>query len=586
MKRIVVYGLFFFVCFQIGNAQETTIKSVTNEETADETTQFIRYTVKAGDTKYSLAKRFGIEIITLQNQNPQIVPMLKVGEVLQIDLDGNQSNSFQNNHFYIVKTGDTKFGLSQKFGVSIEQLEAWNPHIVQTLMIGQRLTLSGSTPVPTEIVIDTSVASRDDSQNNQTEQQTNEYVSYTIQPGETLYGLSKSAGMIIEAFLDLNPELATSVQAGMIIKMPSENKKSTSNYTDLRQTLIKNKRKNLTFFLPFSETDFISDLINRDNLSAYLEDNRDFYRGALIAMDSVRSLGLNFDFDIVNLDTAKLSPEAIAKNATINSSDAIIVPYYQKNFQEFTAHLALDNIPVITVSSLSETPGSPNLFEAVPSINAQRKTMLDYLSSRKDGNLVVINDENRSESRDFIIANIPEAKFVQVKANGTFDSEDLVKMLQKNSKNYVILDTDKNGVFISATNALLRELSNYQIQLVVLESSLIPDEDDVSRKRFVILNMLYPSFSKVNSHTQRIFRKHYMKRYSSQPVTMSAYGFDITFDTLLRLFQPESFEMVSKKITEYNILKFQYSKNEMGYYSNFGVSIFKYETHDIHKQVN
>src|SRR5690606_494889 len=246
MKQIIVYVLFFFVCSHLGNAQETT--ALTGDET-------IEYTVKTGDTKYSLANRFGIEIAELEHLNPQIVPMLKVGEVLQIHADKPRTES-QDVKTYVVKSGDTKYGLSKKLSVSIKQLEQWNPHIVPKLLVGQTLSFSEKTSIPTEKVIDTSITSKDESQNDQLEQQTNKYVLYTVQSGETLYGLSKTAGMSIAAFLGLNPKLSNSVQAGMIIKMPSTNfsrineipitpsgnVKSTSNYTDLRQTLITEKR--------------------------------------------------------------------------------------------------------------------------------------------------------------------------------------------------------------------------------------------------------------------------------------------------------------------------------------------------------
>lgn len=665
-KQIFTFGLFLLVGFYMGNAQDPIRKhTVASNETITTIAQYYdvtvediqklnpgivngikesdvliipitgnsenlnqgqtKYVVKAGDTKFSLAKRFGMTIADLENQNPHIVPMLKVGEILYIGSNLESANHSENSTGYVVKSGDTKFGLAKKFGISIEQLEKMNPQIVPTLMVGQTLSFSDGPINPEETNAAISVTSNNEeledqekqlmdkleinsneihqknsiSETSQSEQQATLYFSHTIQPGETLYGLSKAAGMSMEAFLDLNPKLSTSVQAGMVIKMPtangqikneslaihSGNVKSISTYTDLKQTLITDKEKKLTFFLPFTEKKF--EQAKMVNLNEYVNNNSDFFSGAMIAIDSAKALGLKINFDIINLGTTNLSSEQveIVENANVNSSDAIILPYYQKSVQDLAFVATKYNVPVVTATSPSIKKKASNLYEAVPSANAQRKTILEYLSSKNDGNLIVLNDENRSESRDFISANSPEAKFVQVKENGVFNSQELVGMLQKNSRNYVILDTDKNGVFISATNALLRELSNYQIQLVVLESSLIPDEDDVSRKRFVILEMLYPSFTNVNSDGKRRFREHYKKLYSIEPTTSSFYGFDITFDTLLRLFQPENFEQVSKKITEYNRLKFKYSKNEWGYYSNFGVGVFQYETQDFHKQV-
>lgn len=668
MKQKTSYWLLLLLCFHLGIAQETSLKhTVASDESLSDiaqrynvtledihklnpsaingiqendilviskpstsstlNSQPLKYTVQPGDTKYSLAKRFEMTITELESLNPQIVPMLKVGEVLQIGGSVEEINDVQEDMTYVVKSGDTKYGLSKKFGISIDQLEIMNPQIVPELLVGQTVSLSNNSSVPaftTEII---SVSSNDEAEKDNVEKSNNELenslekntseednreaesvtyysnpnINYTIKPGETLYGLSKAAGITIEELIALNPKLSTSVQAGMVIKMPSADSsignnsafgqvktvKLTSSYTDLSQSLILDKSKNLMFFLPFSLKEFSDKNLDADNLSESVKNNRDFFRGALIAMDSAKSLGLKFQFNIVNIGDAKLSSDLVAKaeKANVNSFDAMILPFYEKSVQDL-ASVVNENIPVVTTSNLYTDKETPNLFEAIPSINAQRKVMLDYLASKDNSNIIVINDENRAESRAFISDKTPKARFVQVKENGIFNAEDLVGMLQKNAKNYIVLDTDKNGVFISATNTLLKEMSNYSIQLVVLESSLIPDEIDVSRKRFVILNLLYPSFTSVSSmQGEKAFRALYKKQYNSEPVTMSRYGFDITFDTLLRLFQLDSFETVSMKTTEYNSLRFKYFKNEQGYYSNSGVSIFQFEADDTHRQV-
>src|SRR5690554_6301025 len=118
MKQTLIFCLFFIGCMHIGNAQEL----LTSNNAENAISEPFTYIVKPGDTKYSLAKRFGIDITALENQNPQIVPMLKVDEVLQIHTNKDRTE-LQEIETYVVKSGDTKFGLSKRFHVSIEQLE-------------------------------------------------------------------------------------------------------------------------------------------------------------------------------------------------------------------------------------------------------------------------------------------------------------------------------------------------------------------------------------------------------------------------------------------------------------------------------
>lgn len=655
-KQILSFCLVWILCVHVGTAQETVLKytvgrdenlteiaenynisvaeleafnpslsqdikendvlliPIRNSETLSE---IIAYIVQPGDTKYSLSKKFGVSISTLENHNPHIISMLKVGDKISLNRDV-KSIGKPNESTYIVKIGDTKFGISKKFEMSIEALEKLNPHIVPTLMVGQVLSLTAISdqPLPqiqeqnsVEAINVVEEVSPDSFSREEplreahpskaspsSQEEASMYTLHTIQPGETLYGLSKQAGMSIDNFLVLNPKLSTAVQSGMSIKMPNPNfihnkgasyspPTRSSNYADLARTLVKDQKKKIIFLLPFSETAFKNNHLSSGTFSDYQIEDVDFFRGALLALDSAKSLGLNIEIEVMETGNSKLSADLLdlTKNSNLKSPDAIVITKLQKDSGGFQSVFEEVNVPVITTSNSMGKNVAANVFEALPSVKVYHQIMLDYLSSFADANLIVLNDRSRADNRSNILSKAPSAQFLQVNDNGTFEAEELMKLFRKNSKNIVILDTDKNGVFISATNILLREMSNFKIQLAVLEPTLIPDEDDVSKKRFVILNMLYPSMRKMAlSEEAKTFKEAYKKEYNSEPQNMAIYGFEIVFDTVLRLFQSESFEESTKKITEYDALKINYLKNDRGYYSNFGVNIFQYETNDRH----
>src|SRR5690554_27313 len=589
----------------------------------------VTYIVKSGDTKYSLSHKFHISIAELEAQNPHIVPVLKVGQRLVLEDNFVNSHIDQDVETYTVKSGDTKYSLSKRFGVTITQLEKANPQIVLGLLTGQVLSLpknSSETLYKSERLVHSN--SNENTTSNVVEHPNNNlantqpnhvqkpeslgdknlknstvsYEFYTIQPGETLYGLSRRAGMSIEEFKALNPKLSVSVQAGMNIKMPSSSvyknidnteidavPETSLNYSSLTQTLIFNKKRSLLFCLPFSENKFSEDGMEGDDLSDFIKDNRDFFRGALMAIDSIKAMGLNVDFDIVEVD----SNEFLSKLKTTNNVgnklyNAVILPFYNERFKDITTIVDQKDIPIIVAyNEEEENKKINNLFEAVPSVKTQHQIMLDYLVSKADRNLIVISDKNRTVSQQSVVENDPKTRFVYVEKNGSFNSEDLIGALRKNMKNYVVIDSERNNVFISATNTLLRELSSYSIQLAVLDSSLIPSESDVSINRFIILDMLYPSLLEIDaSFSKEVFSDLYKKQYYSEPVSMSMYGFDITFDTLLRLFQAEDFEQTIEKRTRYNTLDFNYSENDWGYYTNLGVNILKFKSNGVGEKVN
>ncbi|MCK7589648.1 LysM peptidoglycan-binding domain-containing protein [Subsaxibacter sp. CAU 1640] len=676
-------------------AQQSSLNTISSSSNT------ITYAVVSGDTKYSLARRFGISIEEFERQNPHTINGLQAGHILKIQSNEKASRvanvdikkahlvlkgqtlwgisrdngltveqlvnansdilngilqigqvlkipypyniNSSDSATYVVQRGDTKFGLSKKYGVTIEELERVNPHIVRMLMAGHTIVIPGdsnevvSNNIPeesnpevetTETIADstapdsveeiiqeeptteraTEFTTQQPKENVNASNQTiasTSFMDYEVRPKETLYGLSKKAGMTISDFVDLNPEVANGVKIGMIVKMPSKDfnattetvdpvlatKTSTYKYADLSKSIQVTKRNQIALFLPFSENKFTDEYRQNINFKEvsddFIREHLEFYRGAQIAEDSARSLGLDFKINIIETSNSKRNTRAgvLAKEHGLENYDAVILPFYD-DIEEVAALTKTNNIPVISASSLITEHGMNNIYNGVPSLNSSRNIMLDYMTSL-GGNIIVVCDVARKESQSYISNYTPTAKFVEVNKKGIFNSDELVSMFDKNKVNYVILESDKNSVFLSTTNLLLGQLSEHAIQLALLDKSLIPNTDEISQKRFIILQMLHPSLTSLNqSSLASNFIEAYKKTYSVEPGVNVKYGFDLTFDTLLRLSQGKNFEASAKSdITEYTNLKFNYKVNNVGSYENKGMYIIQYNTDGTLKEV-
>ena len=561
------------------------------------------YLVKYGDTKYSLAKKYETTIERLESLNPHIIRMLQAGHTIRIPSTALANDSF------VKETANTSENTTQTDITSNnEESVSDTTEITDTQTADESIENSPiSETVSTSQVVQNNEVASDSIQTTNTpivETIENDgYVLYEVKSKETLYGLAKKASMSIDEFVTLNPQLKESVQVGTIIKMPktaisldetfeikdnpdaSAPATTTPSYVDLSKTSITAERKNVLFFFPFNESQFNEELRNKRKLNTNSNDfdtkHLEFYTGAKIALDSVQKLGLQIDASILeienNLRTANLSD--LNADVNLKEFDAFILPFYNAIEEEFASMVAPQKTPVISAETIAHKNNLSNLYEAFPSINKQRKKVLDYMVS-KQANIIVINDANRTESKDFIVENVPSAQLIELKKNGSFSEEDLISKFKKNRLNYVVLESERNSVFLNVTNILLSELSSYDLQLAVLESELIPDDDDVSVKRFRILKMIFPSLTPVVSNIKsENFSKVYEKTYNFPPSNNSILGFDITFDTLLRLLQQKGFETsVQNDVTEYVKLKFDYKTNAYGGYSNDGVYILQYDT--------
>ena len=97
--------------------------------------KFIYHEVTAKETIYSIVKNFNISSEELNRNNPFIADDgLKIGQVIKIPLVMNESQieeKDKNTQPYLVKPKETKYSIAKKFGISIQYLEELNPKIAQ-----------------------------------------------------------------------------------------------------------------------------------------------------------------------------------------------------------------------------------------------------------------------------------------------------------------------------------------------------------------------------------------------------------------------------------------------------------------------
>lgn len=112
------------------------------------------YTVKRGDTLFSLARRYGttVEAIVRAN-NLKNANHIRAGQKLWIPGSGGDSSSCRGT-WYTVAMGDTLFSLAKRYGTTVEAITRANglkdPYVIKA---GQKLCIPGgggdpSTPVP------------------------------------------------------------------------------------------------------------------------------------------------------------------------------------------------------------------------------------------------------------------------------------------------------------------------------------------------------------------------------------------------------------------------------------------------------
>lgn len=158
------------------------------------------YTVKSGDSLWSISRKFGVTVNELKKVNNLSSNLLSIGQNLIIP--GKKNNTSSNE--YVVKKGDTLYGIANKYNVSVDNLKSYNNLSTDSLSIGQIIKIP-----------DNKVNS-------------NEYV---VKSGDSLYSISRKYGVSVDELMSVNNLKSTVLSVGQVLKIPNSGEVTNVIYT-------------------------------------------------------------------------------------------------------------------------------------------------------------------------------------------------------------------------------------------------------------------------------------------------------------------------------------------------------------------
>ena len=181
--------------------------------TKDSTTQENYYTVRRGDTLYSIANKFGTTVDTIKRLNNLTSNTLTIGQTLLISEETLPEVST-----YIVEKGDTLYGIANKFGTTVDIIKRLNNLTVNTLLPGQQILVpaTNQTPVEEEPTIPP------------IEQP---YIIYTVQKGDSLWKISQRYKVPVNDITAFNNLSNINLKIGDELRIPITNMEAEVTYT-------------------------------------------------------------------------------------------------------------------------------------------------------------------------------------------------------------------------------------------------------------------------------------------------------------------------------------------------------------------
>ena len=159
-----------------------------------------KYIVKKGDTLYGISNQFGVSVTELAEINGIKGSNLNIGEVLIIP---NKSGDNPNNMFmYTVKDGDTLYGISRKYNTTVEEIINLN-------------YLKNNIITPGMVIRIPEIYTKEE------EMYMPNYINYIVKKGDTLYKIASEYGVSIDLIIKDNGLVDNNLKVGQLLRIRS-----------------------------------------------------------------------------------------------------------------------------------------------------------------------------------------------------------------------------------------------------------------------------------------------------------------------------------------------------------------------------
>lgn len=149
------------------------------------------YTVKKGDSLYSIANKYNTTAEELKRINNLTSNTLSIGQVLKLPSDKpNKIEQEKNTITYTVQKGDSLYSIARKYSTTIDKIKDLNNLTTNLLSIGQVLL------IPTNTNLET---------------------TYTVQKGDSLYSIAKKYNTTVDKLKQLNNLTSNLLSIGQIL---------------------------------------------------------------------------------------------------------------------------------------------------------------------------------------------------------------------------------------------------------------------------------------------------------------------------------------------------------------------------------
>ena len=489
-----------------------------------DTSSLSKHIVKAKETRYGIARMYGITVSELEQMNPELGEGLSQNAIINVPSKAILKTAIAEKgyRFYEVQPKEGFYRLKVKINLTKEQIVALNPYAKDGLQEGMILKI----PSDTATAITGQINKRDLQQ--------------------TIIDTSQKRIAVLLPFR-LNKIVSDSLSVKQQqIKRNRLMSLSLDFYSGLLMATEFAKDKGISLQLDVFDTQYntaiVSNIINSNTF-----DNFDAVIGPLGQKNIEKAAAMLQDTNVPIFSPLSNKQIKVSKNVFQSlPSNAMLE---DGMLQYIVSGMSDKNVIVITDST--KTAQLAKIMLAIPDARV--------VSLREEGFLRLEDVENQIDET--------KENWVILEATDPILISNVVGVLN----GLPVIDPDLEED---------QEPVDYEIRLFSLDKNAAFDYHDVSNVHLAELNFTFPSVKKnYNYKDKNAFLISYKNKYGVLPNRFAVRGFDLTYDVILRLASSEDIFTASKQEfeTQYIENKFSYSKSLLSGYQNNAFYIIKYQ---------
>lgn len=422
---LIVFLLFFSALYSQQSETVVQIKKSMDKVKIEGKYYYI-HIVRKGESLYAISKAYGVSQLEIAMDNPDIYLGIQVDQALKIPAKDLPKQGENEKYIYhIVKKGETLFGLSKQYQVSIDDIVNANPDVESGLILSQVLL------IPRE---------RLSTLNQEVKRDSGLYIYHQVKPKEGLYSISRLYKVDIHTIEDLNKDLLINgLKSGSILKIPKDKEQFLSNINsqniDLGNVKTQTVSQNETVYSPKVKCDtfdykrskrvfnislllpLLPDEQDVDSTDVTLQDSNgklvektneterissrahnflDFYEGFLLAVDSLKRDGLSLNISVFNTSKNVNDSKKLFNEKGLKESDLIIGPVYPELLKPFGNFSRENRINIVSPLSQNNEllAGNPYYFQVNASLPVQFNEFVSNVNFCKNENLVFVYEDD------------------------------------------------------------------------------------------------------------------------------------------------------------------------------------------------